>query len=270
MTMRSEEMPIDTARGRLFGQWIRPDSGSAAPPLVFLHEGLGSITQWSGRGLDVPRIVAERTGRAAFVYDRLGFGRADPLPADRTPDYLYEEGEVGLPQVLDAVGIDRAVLIGHSDGGSIALIAAAAHPDRMVGVVTEAAHVFVEDVTLAGIRDARGAYHTTNSRLRNALVRHHGDKADLMFRNWADVWLDPFFAAFDMTDRLAGVRAPVLAIQGAEDEYGTPAQLDAIKAGVSGPCDTWLVPQCRHVPHFQQPDAVLERIAAFVSTARLG
>ena len=252
--------------GRLFACRVTPeDHDPAAAPLVFLHEGLGSITQWSGRGFDIPRLLAERTGRAALIFDRLGFGRAAPLPRDRSPDYLYREGEAVLPQVLDATGIDRAVLIGHSDGGTIALLAAAAHPARVVAVVTEAAHVIVEDVTLAGIRDARAAYHVRNSRLRNALIRHHGDKTDLMFRNWSDVWLRPDFAAFDMTGRLPAVAAPVLAIQGERDEYGTPRQLDLIAAGVSGPCETWLVPECRHVPHFQQTEAVLDRITAFVA-----
>ena len=261
------EDDIATPRGRLFGRWIRPPGWrEAGPPLVFLHEGLGSITQWAGRGLDVPEVLAERSGRMAFVFDRLGFGRADPLPADRQPDYLYEEGGDGVAQVLDAAGIDRAVLIGHSDGGSIALIAADRHPERVAGVVTEAAHVVVEEVTLAGIREARAAYYAPNSRLRNALLRHHGAKTDLMFRNWADCWLAPEFAGFDMNHRLPGITAPVLAIQGEADEYGSPEQLAMIAAGVSGPCETWLVPQCRHVPHFQQSDAVLERIAAFVST----
>ena len=249
---------------RLGALWVRPvDPVPGRLPLVLLHEGLGSIAQWTHRGLDVPAVLAARTGRPVFVYERLGFGRSDPLPAERQPDYLYEEGETVLPQVLDAAGIDRAVLLGHSDGGSIALIAAAAHPDRVAGVAMEAAHVIVEAETLDGIRVARAAYAEPGSRLRAALTRYHGDKADRTFAGWADVWLTPAFAGFDMVDRLPAIRCPVLAIQGDADEYGTPEQLRLIAEGAGGPCDTWLIPDCRHVPRIQAHQAVIDRLAGF-------
>lgn len=260
------EITVRQAGGprRLGGLWVRsPSEQPDRLPLVLLHEGLGSIAQWSHRGLDVPAVLAVRAGRPVFVYERLGFGRSDPLPAQRQPDYLYEEGEAILPQVLDAVGIDRAVLLGHSDGGSIALIAAAAHPARIAGLATEAAHVIVEAETLDGIRAARAAYAAADSRLKAALTRYHGDKADRTFSGWADVWLTADFARFDMVDRLPAVRCPVLAIQGDGDEYGTPEQLRLIAQGVAGPCATWLVPECRHVPHFQAHAAVIDRLAAF-------
>lgn len=245
--------------------WLEPEGcASDALPLVFLHEGLGSITQWTGRGIDAPARLAVATGRRALVYDRQGYGGSDPLCLPRHPQYLHDEAWTVLPEVLDAAGIDRAVLIGHSDGASISLLFAARYPDRTVGVVSEAAHIIVEEVTLAGIRTARQAFEAPDSRLAVALRRHHGDRADAVFAAWADAWLSPDFSAFDMRDDLAAITAPVLAIQGESDEYGTPRQLDLIAEGVAGPVETWLVPDCAHVPHHQAADRVLPRIAEFV------
>lgn len=251
----------------LYAEWLEPADGPVpgAPPLVFLHEGLGSVAQWTDRrGLDVPATLVAATGSPALVYDRLGFGRSDPLPGPRRPDYLYDEAWQTLPAVLDQAGIDRALPVGHSDGATIALLFAARFPDRAAALVGEAAHVFVEDVTLDGIRDASRRYRASNGTLKAALTRYHGTKTDATFAGWADVWLEPEFRAFDMVDRLAAIACPVFALQGDGDEYGSPAQLTAIRDGVSGPVETWLVPRCRHVPHFQAADRVLPRIAAFV------
>lgn len=245
--------------------WLRldPPAGAGRLPLLLLHDGLGSVSQWTRRGIDVAARLAVATGRPALAYDRLGFGRSDPLPGPRDEHYLYDEGREVLPRLLDALGIDRAGLVGHSDGGSIALLFAAAYPDRAAWVVSEAAHVIVEDQTLAGIRAAHDAFHAPDSKLRAVLARHHGDKIDVTFANWAELWPTPGFRSFDMRDALPSIRCPVLAIQGVEDEYGTSAQLDAIRAGVSGPCETWLVPDCRHAPHFEAADRVLSRIGNF-------
>ncbi len=259
--------PVAFAVGghRLTGEWLDPPAPRAgAAPLVFLHEGLGSVRQWTSKGLDVPAALVAATGRPALVYDRLGFGGADPLPARRTPRYLYDEAWQTLPVVLDQAGIGRAVLVGHSDGGSIALLFAARFPERSAAVVSEAAHVMVEPITLAGIRAARAAFHAPDGRLRGALARHHGTKTDDTFANWAEVWLSPEFAAFDMRAELPLVTAPCLVIQGEQDEYGSPAQVAAIAAGVGGPVEPWLVPDCGHVPHFQAAGRVLPRIAAFL------
>ena len=248
--------------------WIVPDSPKTeAAPLVFLHEGLGSIAQWTARGVDAPARLVAATGRPALAFERRGYGRSDPLPAPRHPGYLYDEAWQALPEALDAAAIDRAVLIGHSDGGSIALLFAARFPDRTDRLVSEAAHVIVEEVTLAGIRDARRAYDAPDSRLKSALRRHHGEGTDAVFAGWADAWLSPEFRDFDMRDQLPGVSAPVLAIQGDGDEYGTPRQLEMIAEGVAGPVETWLVPDCAHVPHHQAADRVLPRIAEFVERA---
>lgn len=247
----------------LYWQRLDPSGSAGRLPILLLHEGLGSVAQWTRRGIDVAARLAATTGHPVVAHDRLGFGRSDPLPAPRGADYLYREGRETLPRVLDALGIDRVGLVGHSDGGSIALIFAAAHPGRTAWAVTEAAHVIVEAETLAGIAAAHAVFHAPDSRLRAVLARYHGDKTEVTFANWAELWPTPGFRSFDMRDALPSIRCPVLALQGAEDEYGTPAQLDAIKAGVSGPCETWLVPDCRHAPHFEATDRVLPRIVYF-------
>ena len=269
-TPANDSTPLQRSEGfvrvdghNLYWQRLDPPGSAGRLPILLLHEGLGSVAQWTRRGVDVAAWLAEATGRPVLAHDRLGFGRSDPLPAPRGADYLYQEGRETLPRVLDALGIDHAGLVGHSDGGSIALIFAAAHPGRAAWAVTEAAHVIVEDETLAGIAIAHAAFHAPDSRLRAVLARYHGDKTEFTFANWAELWPTPGFRSFDMRDALPSIRCPVLALQGAEDEYGTPAQLDAIKAGVSGPCETWLVPDCRHAPHFEATDRVLPRIIDF-------
>lgn len=269
-TPTSDSVPLRRSEGfvridghSLYWQRLDPSGGAGRLPLLLLHEGLGSVAQWTRRGVDVAAWLAEATGHPVLAHDRLGFGRSDPLTAPRRDDYLYQEGREALPRMLDALGVERVGLVGHSDGGSIALIFAAAHPDRCAWAVTEAAHVIVEDETLAGIAVAHAAFHAPDSRLRAVLARYHGDKTDFTFANWAELWPTPGFRSFDMRDALPSIRCPVLAIQGEQDEYGTPAQLDVIKAGVSGPCETWLVPDCRHAPHFEATERVLPRIADF-------
>ena len=267
-TVERRPLELNAGDARLNALWLEPEARQADDlPLVFLHEGLGSIPQWTARGVDAPARLVAATGHPALVFERQGYGRSDPLPAPRHPGYLYDEAWQALPRVLDSAGIDRAILIGHSDGGSIALLFAARFPDRTDRLVSEAAHVIVEDVTLAGIREAKTAYDASGSRLKAALQRHHGDRTDAVFAGWADAWLSPEFRGFDMRDQLPGITAPVLAIQGDGDEYGTPAQLEMISAGVAGPVETWLVPDCTHVPHHQAADGVLPRIARFIGGA---
>lgn len=272
--MADAAFPFASPRGRLQGQWTRPSpaSGSAtvqaeAAPIVLLHEGLGSIGQWRSRQIDFPQILADRLGRPVFAYDRLGYGGADPLPGPRTVDYLYEEAAI-VPAVLDAAGIDRAVLFGHSDGGSIALLVGSEAPARVAAIVSMAAHVIVEDITVAGIAAARAAFDAPDSRLRQGLARYHGEKTDFTFGQWADLWPTPAFRAFDMTDRLPAIACPVLALQGAADEYGSPEQLRLIEAGIRaggrGTVETALLPDCRHAPQFQATDTVLALTADFL------
>lgn len=226
------------------------------PVLVFLHEALGCSTMWK----DVPATLSGQTSLPYLCYDRLGHGRSDPLPGPRDERYLEIEAYEILPAVLEACGVTEPILVGHSDGGTIALMYASRH--RVRGVVTEAAHVFVEEVTLAGIRAAVEAWRSTD--LRDRLARHHGDKTDALFDAWAGTWLSERFRSWNIEQCLAAIAAPVLIVQGEDDEYGTIRQVEAIAAGVSGRAEPLLIPGCRHVPHLQAADRVLPAIAGFV------
>jgi len=226
--------------------------------LVFLHEGLGSIGQWR----DFPRLLAEATGLGALVYDRYGFGGSDPLHETRDGLYLQQEAHESLPQMLESCGVDRPILVGHSDGGTIALLYAARFPEQPRGVITEAAHVFNEEITLAGIREAVKSFET--GALREKLARFHGERTEALFQGWSDTWLMPEFREWTIEARLAEIRCPVLAIQGEDDEYGSAAQLQTIVGRVSGASDFLLIPECGHCPHQQAREQVLREMTRFV------
>ncbi len=232
-------------------------AGAAGSPIVFLHEALGSIPQWKG----FPAALCRATGRPGIVYERFGSGGSPPFLAPRGPRYLHEEAST-LAALLAASATERPVLFGHSDGGTIALLFAAAHPDGCEAVVAEAAHVFVEDETLAGIREAEGRWATTD--LGERLARHHGEKTEALFRAWADTWKMPGFRAWNVEGELAGVRAPVLVMQGEGDAYGTRAQVEAIAQGVRGPAEALVLLGCGHVPHLEMPAEVVSATAAFL------
>jgi pimeloyl-ACP methyl ester carboxylesterase len=228
-----------------------------APTLVFLHEGLGSLALWR----DFPAKLAARTGCASLVYSRRGYGKSDRLAAPRKPGYMHDEALLVLPALLRELGIANPILIGHSDGASIALIHAGSGRWPVRALVLEAPHVFVEDVTVASIEQAKVAYGTTD--LGERLARYH-DEPDHAFWGWNDIWLDPDFRAWNIEASLPGVRCPVLAIQGADDEYGSLAQLDAVERGVSGPFERLVLASCKHSPHRDQEAAVLEAMARFI------
>jgi pimeloyl-ACP methyl ester carboxylesterase len=233
------------------------DLPGAEPALVFLHEGLGSVAMWR----DFPARAAAATGRRTLVYSRRGYGRSPPLAPPWGPLYMHREALEALPALRAERGLDDPVLVGHSDGASIALIhAGAGHAVR--GIVAMAPHVFVEDVTITSIEAARAAWRETDLRVR--LQRYHGD-VDGAFRGWNDAWLDPAFRAWNIESFLPTITCPVLAIQGRDDEYGTMAQLDAIERGVKGPFRRLELDACRHSPHRDQPAATLAAIAAFVA-----
>jgi len=227
----------------------------AEPALVFLHEGLGAVALWR----DFPRRLAEATGRRALIYSRAGHGQSDLPEGDRTPRFMHEEALDVLPRVLADAGIERPVLVGHSDGGSIALIHASRHP--VAGLILLAPHVFVEDVTVASIEQARETYETTD--LGERMARYHRDP-ERTFRLWNDIWLAPEFRDWNIEDVLADVTAPALLIQGAHDQYGTLAQLDAIERGVRGPVRR-VVLDCRHAPHLEAPEETLAAAEAFLA-----
>lgn len=248
---------ITAAGKRLEYYWTRPpQAGETA--LVFLHEGLGSAALWR----DFPQHLSAATGLPALVYSRFGYGRSDVLRDARTVEYMHEEALVVLPEVLATFGIEAPVLVGHSDGGSIALIHAGAGKWPVRAVIVEAPHVFVEDLSISGIEDAKVAYETTE--LPQRLGRHHAD-VDRTFWGWNDIWLDPAFRSWNIEEYLPGIACPVLAIQGDDDEYGTRAQVDAVARQVSGPAQVVMLPDCRHAPHRDQADAVLKAMVAFIA-----
>ena len=228
------------------------------PPLVFLHEGLGSLALWR----DFPRRVAAACGGpTTLAYSRPGYGLSAPAARPRPVTYMHDEALSVLPTVLAEAAIERPVLVGHSDGASIALIyTRAGH--AVTALVLLAPHVFVEDRTIAGIEAATRAYDA--GPLRARLARHHTD-VDATFRGWSDVWLSALFRAWDITDSLPAITAPILLIQQAGDPYGTIAQLDAIEAGVSAPVTRLVLPGTGHSPHETASDQVAARIATFLS-----
>jgi pimeloyl-ACP methyl ester carboxylesterase len=251
-------MPFVTVRGQCLEYALIPARDAAAPSLILLHEGLGSVALWR----DFPARLAEATGAAVLTYCRLGYGKSTPLAQKRRVDYMHVEALETLPALREALAIVDPILIGHSDGASIALIHAGSGRWPARGLILEAPHVFVEDVTIASIEDAREAYAGTDLRAR--LARYHDD-VDGAFRGWNDIWLDPEFRAWNIEAWLPGVTAPTLVIQGADDEYGTRAQLDAVAAQIGGPVETLLLADCKHSPHRDQPEATLAAMARFVA-----
>jgi len=231
----------------------RPD----LPPLVFLHEGLGSVAMWR----DFPERLAAATGCGALVYSRYGYGRSDPLAEPRPVRYMHDEALVALPQLLDALEVERPILVGHSDGGSIALIHAGSTARPLAGLVLLAPHVMVEDLSVSSIAAAREAYE--HGDLRAKLARYHAD-VDSAFRGWNDIWLHPDFRAWNIEDVLPRIACPVLAIQGSLDAYGTMAQLERIVRAVRG-TEVLELEGCGHSPHRDRPEAVIEAVTRFVA-----
>lgn len=259
-TIHREDFDLWIDGKRLRARSLRPDGAEplAGPTLVFLHEGLGSIAQWR----DFPDALVRASGLPAFLYDRLGHGDSQALTANRSPHYLEEEARVTLPQILAARAMKAPVLIGHSDGGSIALLYAAAFPLEPRAVITEASHVFLEEITLAGLRRAVAAFD--QGKLRSGLWPFHGEKVDALFRAWADTWLAPAHRDWDITSHMTTLRAPLLMIQGEADGYGSPAQIDAVRTRVQGPSEAMLIPGCGHAPHHEARALVLACMTAFL------
>jgi pimeloyl-ACP methyl ester carboxylesterase len=255
-----ERFSIPAVKHRLSAEFIRPQAHTDNQPvLVFLHEGLGSIGQWR----NFPDKICARTGCPALVYDRWGYVGSDPLTEPRTLAYLHDEALLSLPEVLKQCAIDKPVFVGHSDGGSIAIIYAGTYPQKVTGIITEAAHVFVEDVTVAGIKRAAEVYESTD--LKTRLARFHGGNTELMFRGWADVWLSPEFRDWNIESYLPHITCPLLAIQGKDDEYGTPAQVESIVGKVMGPARGSMIENCGHIPHAQAREKVFAEMVNFIS-----
>jgi pimeloyl-ACP methyl ester carboxylesterase len=245
-----------TVHGRKLEVQRIAGSDAGAPTLVFLHEGLGSVAMWR----EFPRDAALATGCSAVVYSRYGYGQSDVLREARRVDYMHVEALDVLPELLARMGVREPVLVGHSDGGSIALIHAAARGD-VRGLVVMAPHVFVEDISVKSIAEAKTAFETTD--LPQKLGRYHADAAKT-FRGWNDIWLHPDFRAWNIEEVLPRITSPMLAIQGFDDEYGTMAQLEAIARQTGGPVELLRLAACRHSPHRDQPKVVIEAISRFI------
>ena len=231
-----------------------------APELVFLHEGLGSVSHWR----DFPERVAHATGCPVTVYSRYGSGNSDMLEGPRGVRFMHDEARLVLPDLLLHLGIENPILIGHSDGGSIAIIYAGAH-DRVRGLVLMAPHVFVEDLSVASIAQAKVAFESTD--LAEKLARHHRN-AVRTFWGWNDIWLQPEFRSWNIEEYLPRIKCPTLVIQGLEDQYGTMAQVEAIRRQSGGPVEVLALADCKHSPWRDQPDAVVNAIVKFVEEAR--
>lgn len=239
---------------RWFGQ-----HKAGEPVLVLLHEGLGCVDMWRS----FPDRLAQQTGLAVFVYSRQGYGRSDPFEQPLEIDFMHRQGLDILPGVLDQAGIDQAILVGHSDGASIALIYSGKRSDsRIRGLVLLAPHLFVEEETLAGIRQAKQAFDS--GQLADGLQRYHGDHTESTFRYWSGIWLDPGFSAWNIESSAAGIKVPLLAIMGEDDQYGTLAQIHKLAERSPQRSELAVLKDCGHSPHLEQMEQTLERIAGFL------
>ena len=244
-------------RGRkIEAQRIGPSGG---PTLVLLHEGLGSLGLWR----DFPQKLSELTGLGAFVYSRAGYGKSEPAPLPRPVRYMHDEAGL-LPEILATAEVEDPILVGHSDGASIAIIyAGTGNPAR--GLILEAPHVFTEESGLASIAKMRELYQTTD--LRQKLARWH-ENVDAAFNGWNGAWLNPEFRKWNLEEFLPRIAAPILILQGKDDEYGTAKQIEAIRSQAKGPVETVLLDACGHSPHRDQPQQTLAAMAEFIRQIR--
>ncbi len=250
-----------TAGGKSLEYQCFGPAPAEAPTIVMLHEGLGSLTLWR----DFPQKVAKATGLGVFVYSRAGYGQSDLADLPRPLDYMTREALETVPDILDAVGVETCILFGHSDGATIAAEYAGRVQDfRLGGLILMAPHFFTEPIGLAEIAKAKQSFKAGD--LKQRMAKHHRDP-EHTFRGWNDSWLHPDFAEWHVGEVIDYWRVPVLAIQGVDDQYGTLAQIEEIENRIYSPLETLILQDCRHAPHFDQPEKVLAAIAEF--TARL-
>lgn len=232
------------------------------PHLVYLHEGLGCTAMWG----KFPEILCGVTGCPGLVYDRAGYGKSTPLPHTRTIHYLHDYGLRELPALLEKVIPDTPfILIGHSDGGSISLIFGAEHPPLLKGIITEAAHVFVDSETINGIKVAVRAWDKGKL---TGLIKYHGDKTETMFRAWSETWLTNWFRHWNIEYLLPSIDVPLLAMQGSDDQYASIAQVNSIASKSSGYSHLEIVANCAHIPHLEAQPAVLKLMSDFIAQIR--
>ena len=254
-------MPFASIEGRRIEYRMIPGDALAQPTLVFLHEGLGCVGLWR----DFPDKIAARLGARALIYSRFGYGQSDGILAKRTSRFMHEEALKVLPALLDQMGIADPLLVGHSDGASIAIIHAAAAERPVSGLALMAPHVFVEQVCVDSIAHIRDTYCT--GPLKSRLAKYHA-RVDDAFLGWADIWLEPEFRQWSIEGLVAGVEVPMLLIQGRDDEYGTLEQLDRIEARARVPTVRLELDRCGHSPYRDQEAAVADAIVAFAKDVR--
>jgi len=264
--MNADRQTIEVRGERIEYAWFGA-AAQSSPTLVFLHEGLGCLELWR----EFPRDLAEATGLRTLVYSRAGYGGSNSVPvAPRSIRYLHDEAEQQLPALLDALEVGESILVGHSDGASIALIHAATQNTngRIKALVVEAPHSFVEDISVFSIERIKNVFETTD--LRAKLQRRHGANVDCAFWGWNGMWLDPAFRSFNIEEILPNISIPVLAIQGVNDEYGTLRQIDMLAECCSGPVERVVFDACGHSPHRDRPEETLHAMANFIMKHRLG
>lgn len=257
---------ISVSEKSIYYGFIDPELLSKSTPLlVFLHEGLGCSEQWK----DFHVTLCEKLRLPGLFYDRYGYGRSQEVTEERKPDFLDAEAEIVLPELLERlnVGDKKLILFGHSDGGTIALLFAAKFPEKTKAVITEAAHVINEDITMQGQRAVIKLYETTDLPLK--LARYHGPKTENMFRSWIHVWQSDAMKKWSIEKKLVTITCPVLSIQGSDDNYGTPEQLERIKIhAYNAPVETVLIQDCGHIPHHQAREKVVDLTIRFLKTAQ--
>jgi len=256
-------MSFLTASGhRLHYEWIGPGP-EAAPTLVFLHHGLGTVETWQ----DFPQALCEATGCGGLIYSRWGHGLSDPVPSEPRPlDFMHREAWEALPEILRQLGVVAPILVGHSDGGSIALLyAAKPDPVSPLAIVTVAGHVFYDRHSLGGMTAGRKDWN--EGKLRAGLKRYHGDNTDSVYLAWSGAWLRPEALDWNIEEHLPKITCPALVIQGSEDEFGVEAQVDAIVDQVSGPAEKMYMQGIGHEPHREAKDVVLPAMARFIGSA---
>ncbi|MEA3497370.1 MAG: alpha/beta hydrolase [Bacteroidota bacterium] len=228
-----------------------------SPILLFLHEGLGSIEQWN----DFPALLSKQTKLPALLYDRYGHGKSEKLKEKRKVDYLHTEAFEYLPMLLKKLKINnKLILFGHSDGGSIALLFASKFKNKTAGIITEAAHVFVEEITLKGIEEAKKKFEI----IKLLIEKYHGQNTEPMFYNWADRWLSNDFRNWNIENDLKKITCPALAIQGKKDKYGTKKQVESIVNNINKNAKALLIPNCGHNPHLEKQEYVLKKTLRFI------
>lgn len=257
-----ESRIIDVKGKKLYTEYHH--LSESRPTIVFLHDSLGCTQLWR----DFPSVLGEAARCNVLVYDRLGYGKSFPMPTHkRENNYMETEADL-LNDLIDELEINDAILFGHSDGGTVALIAASKYPEKIRATICEAGHIFVEDITVKGVRDASEDYQTTN--LPERLAKYHGDKTEMMVRAWTEIWLSDRFRSWNIESLLKNITAPLLFIQGTNDEYGTLDQVEKTVSQVNGTSEKCIIPNVGHTPHKEVPEIVLEKATGFINSILKG